>query len=184
MIEKMNVLSVGWMERLRRGMTVALIFLSVSTVAAQELESQWLSTAYVGAAGTLAFRQGGERVGGGDVRLGVELSDAFSPELDAGWHENSAFLALQDLVHLSAFEMYDRFFGYSRFDPFFTFGGGGWIGGFEQFGPMAGIGAFWHLDDNWSIRAEASTILGLDGECEMIYLMSVGLQYSFGGQGE
>ena len=165
---------------LRRGLVAALIALSVSAVEAQELESQWLSTAYVGAAGTFAFRQGGGRVGGGDVRLGVELSNVFSPELDAGWHENSAFLALQDLVHLSAFETYDRFFGYSRFDPFFTFGGGGWIGGFEQFGPMAGIGAFWHLDDNWSIRVDASAILGLDGECEMLYSVSAGLQYSFG----
>ena len=172
----------GFMLRSRLPVFAAAFLTVVSTSFAEGLSP--FDSAYVGAAGTLAFRQGGGRVGGGDVRLGVELSDVFSPELDAGWHENSAFLALQDLVHLSAFETYDRFFGYSRFDPFFTFGGGGWIGGFGQVGPSVGIGAFWHLDDNWSIRAEASTILGLDGECEMIYLMSVGLQYSFGGQGE
>ena len=139
-----------------------------------------MDTAYVGATGTLSFRQGGGRVGGGDIRIGAELSDVLSPELDAGWHENSAFLALRDIVHFSAFDLYDRFFGYSRFDPFFMLGGGGWVGGFRQYGPLAGIGTFWHLDDNWSVRVDASAMLGLDGECEMLYSVSAGLQYSFG----
>lgn len=161
----------------------AAAFMSVVSTSFAEGLSPF-DSAYVGASGTIALRQGGGRLGGGDVKFGAYLSDNIALDFDAGWHENSAFLAARGLVHLSAFELYDRFFGYSRFDPFFTFGGGGWIGGFGQVGPSVGIGAFWHLDDNWSIRAEASTILGLDGECEMIYLMSVGLQYSFGEQGE
>lgn len=138
--------------------------------------------AYVGASGTLAFRQGGGRVGGGDVRVGAYVSDCWALETDAGWHEDYAFLSMRGIMHLSALETYDRFFGYSRFDPFFMLGGGCWTGGFRQCGPLAGMGAFWHLDDNWSVRVDASAMLGLDGECGMLYSVSAGLQYSFGGQ--
>ena len=182
-IEKMNVRTVGWMERLRRMSAVACVaMVAMATAYADEATSAipGMDPVYVGVAGTLSFRHGGGRVGGGDIRIGAELSDVLSPELDAGWHEKSAFLALRDIVHFSAFDLYDRFFGYSRFDPFFMLGGGGWVGGFRQYGPLAGIGTFWHLDDNWSVRVDASAMLGLDGECEMLYSVSAGLQYSFG----
>ena len=179
----MSVLSAGRMERLRRVSAAVCAAMAVmAAVYADETASSicGLDSAYVGASGTLAFRQGGGRLGGGDVRIGAYVSDNWALETDAGWHEDSAFLSMRGIMHLSAVEIYDRFFGYSRFDPFLMLGGGGWIGGFRQYGPLAGAGAFWHLDDNWSVRVDASAMLGLDGECEMLYSLSAGLQYSFG----
>ena len=109
----------------------AAAFMSVVSASFAEGLSPF-NSAYVGASGTIALRQGGGRLGGGDVKFGAYLSDDIALDFDAGWHENSAFLAARGLVHLSAFELYDRFFGYSRFDPFFTLGGGGWIEGFGR----------------------------------------------------
>ena len=164
---------------------LAAIFCAVATIsfahAAEEEESSL--GAYIGAAGALTLPQGGSRLGraGGAVaRAGVCMSECWAIEASAGQLERYTALGAGALVHFYALDLYDRFFGYSRFDPFFMLGGGGWVGGFRQYGPLAGIGTFWHLDDNWSVRVDASAMLGLDGECEMLYSVSAGLQYSFG----
>ena len=137
--------------------------------------------AYVGVAGALTLPQGGARVnraGGGLVRAGVCLSDDYAIEASVGQLEGYTAFGAGALVHFYTFDLYDRFFGYSAFDPFFTVGANGWLDKRRgQVGPSAGLGAFWHLDDNWSIRADATATLGLDTDVEMLYTVTVGIQY-------
>ena len=76
--------------------------------------------------------------------------------------------------------VYGDLFGFSQFDPFFTLGARGWIGSEAgNVGPAAGVGAFWHLDDNWSLRFDAGATLCLDGGAEMRYTLAAGVQYGF-----
>ena len=94
--------------------------------------------------------------------------------------ENAAGLAVQGLWHWQDADLYGRLFGYSAFDLFFTFGARGWIGdGLGQVGPKAGVGAFWHLTDDWSLRTDADATLGLDSCVAMLYSLSLGVQYAF-----
>ena len=126
---------------------------------------------YVGASATLTLPQGGHpmrRLGGATARFGYYFTEALALEADASWLENSAGLGVQGLWH---------FYGYERFDPFMTFGARGWIEG--DVGPTAGFGAFYHLTDRWSLRADAQATLGLDGDCAMVYSLGAGVQYSF-----
>ena len=126
---------------------------------------------YVGASGTLVIPQGGcdmRRLGGATARIGYYVSESFAVEADAAWLEDCAGLGVQGLWH---------FWGYERFDPFMTFGARGWIDG--DLGPVAGIGAFYHLTDNWSLRADAQATLGIDSDCDMVYSLGAGVQYTF-----
>lgn len=126
---------------------------------------------YVGASGTLVIPQGGcdmRRLGGATARIGYYVSESFAVEADAAWLEDCVGLGVQGLWH---------FWGYERFDPFMTFGARGWIDG--DLGPVAGLGAFYHLTDNWSLRADAQATLGIDGDCDMVYSLGVGVQYTF-----
>ena len=126
----------------------------------------------VGIVGQMAFPQGGSKMSrrtGSGVRLGYYVTEMLAIEGEATWMENSAGLALKGLWH---------WWGYEQLDPFFTFGARGWIHD-GQVGPCAGVGAFYHLDDYWSIRFEADATLGLDTDCEMIYSLGVGVQRTF-----
>jgi hypothetical protein len=71
-----------------------------------------------------------------------------------------------------------HWWGYEQVDPFFTFGARGWIHD-GQVGPCVGAGAFYHLNDYWSIRFDADATLALDADCEMIYSVGVGVQRTF-----
>ena len=126
---------------------------------------------YAGASATLVLPQGGHhmrRLGGATARFGYYFTEMLSLEADAAWLENCVGLGVQGLWHM---------FGYERFDPFVTFGARGWIDG--DVGPTGGLGAFYHLTDSWSIRADAQATLGLDGDCAMVYAIGAGVQYSF-----
>ena len=163
---------------------LAAILCAVATIpfAHAAEEEGALRGAYIGAAGALTLPQGGSRLGraGGAVaRAGVCMSEYWAIEASAGQLERYTALGAGALVHFYALDLYDRFFGYSAFDPFVTAGANGWIDRRRgQVGPAAGLGAFWHLDDNWSIRADASATMGLDSGVEMLYTVSVGLQCS------
>ena len=127
--------------------------------------------AYVGVSATMLLPQGGNsmrRLGGGTARVGYYLSESLAVEADAAWMEDCAGLGIQGLWHC---------WGYERLDPFLTFGARGWIDG--DFGPVAGIGAFYHLTDNWSLRGDAQATFGMDGDCEMVYTLGLGVQYTF-----
>ena len=150
----------------------SLALAGVCSVRAEEDEAEadfdrW----YAGASATLVLPQGGHsmrRLGGATARFGFYFTEALALEADAAWLENCAGLGLQGLWH---------FYGYERFDPFMTFGARGWIDG--DIGPTAGIGAFYHLTDSWSLRADLQATLGLDGDCAMVYTLGAGAQYSF-----
>ena len=139
--------------------------------------------AYFGFAGALTLPQGGSQLrhlGGVALRGGYYLNDDWAVEGEAAWLENAAGLSVQALGHFQGWSLYGDLFGYSRFDPFVTLGAKGWIGQDDgQVGPKAGLGAFYHLTDDWSIRVDADATLGLETDCEIIYSLSAGVQYSF-----
>lgn len=157
--------------------------LSLSSLAAPG-DAPLFSSPYVGAAGAIALPQGGSdgrRLGGATLRAGAYASDFVAFEGEASWLESSAALGVAALVHAQAWTAYGDLFGYSAFDPFAVVGARGWIGpdGDGQVGPRVGIGAFYHLDDNWSLRADADATLGLDTSAEMVYTVAVGVQFAF-----
>ena len=131
----------------------------------------------------MTLPQGGSsmrRLGGGVLRAGWYLGEFWALEGDAAWLENMAGLGVDALWHIQDWSFYGDLFGYSRFDPFLTAGARGWIGdGSGQVGPAVGIGTFFHLTDNWSLRGDAQATLGLDGDCQMVYSLAFGVQYSF-----
>jgi len=139
---------------------------------------------YVGLSGALTLPQGGSRmhhVGGAAFTFGAYHSDNCAFEGQIAWLEDACQLGVQEVLHFSGLEFYNRLFGFSQFDPFVTVGCRGWMGnhGVGQVGPKAGIGAFYHLTDRWSLRADADATLGLDSRVEMLYGLGIGLQYTF-----
>lgn len=140
---------------------------------------------YVGFFGRLDLPEGGSearRLGGGGARVGCYLDEAqlYAVEGEAAWCEDSASLGADLVVHWQAWSVYGDLFGFSQFDPFFVVGARGWIGSEAgNVGPAAGVGAFWHLDDNWSLRFDAGATLCLDGGAEMRYTLAAGVQYGF-----
>jgi len=138
---------------------------------------------YVGGSGLLTLPQGGSKmrcVGGGGATVGTYLSDAWALEGKAGVENDFAALGVGFLGHWSGWSLYDRYFGYSAFDPFVTVGAKGWIGSNKgQVGPSVGLGAFYHLDDHWSLRADADVTVGLESNVEALYSISCGVQYTF-----
>ena len=92
--------------------------------------------------------------------------------------EDRAGLAARGVVHWKGWDEWDMLFGFSRWDPFFMIGACGWLPD-GQVGPAAGIGFLYYLDDNWALRASAEATLGLDSRTEMIYSLSLGVQYSW-----
>ena len=162
---------------------VAVFCLQAAVLAAVAEEAESFDRWYVGAAAAMTLPQGGSRlhrVGGGALRGGCYLTETWALEGEAAWLEDSVGLCAGALGHLQGWSFYGDLFGYSRFDPFVTVGAKGWIGrGCGQVGPKAGLGAFYHLTDSWSLRADADATLGLETDCEMLYTLSVGVQYSF-----
>lgn len=138
---------------------------------------------YLSAAGALTLPQGGgdlRRTGGLACRVGTYLSELTAVEGQVGCQENLAALGVGVLTHWAAWELYDRFFGFSAFDPFVTAGVKGWVGGSHgEVGPAVGVGAFYHLDDRWSVRADADLTLGLESRVETVHTLSVGFHYTF-----
>ena len=144
---------------------------AVAAADTEEVESYEFDRLYAGASVTMLLPQGGScmrRLGGATARVGYYLSETLAVEADMAWLEDCAGLGVQGLWH---------FWGYERFDPFLTFGARGWIDG--DVGPVVGLGAFYHLTDNWSLRADAQATLGMDGECGMAYSLGFGVQYTF-----
>lgn len=133
------------------------------------------------------------------VRGGYYLSETFAVEAEGFSAPNAAAkgrgtaavqgVTIGGLAHFTSFTFYDRLFGSERFDPFLTFGVQSFFASKHVFadcshrtavGPYAGIGAFYHLTDNLSLRADARAALCCDSPCGMMYGVQLGLQYSFG----
>ena len=162
-------------------LAAAVSFAAVAAAEVEEVSGE--SGGYVGVAASLTLPQGGSsmrRLGGGALRTGWYLGEFWAVEGEAAWLENMAGLGVDSLWHLQGCSLYGDLFGYSRFDPFVTVGARGWVGGDAgQVGPKAGIGAFWHMTEAWSLRIDADATLGLDSCTEVVYSRSAGVQYSF-----
>ena len=160
------------LKTIRSIVFAAIASLSIVSPAVEDEDDDYeLDRWYVGASATLVMPQGGgdmRRLGGATARVGYYVTEALAVEADAAWLEDCAGLGVQGLWHI---------WGYERFDPFLTFGARGWIDG--DLGPVAGLGAFYHLTDNWSLRAEAQATLGIDSDCDMVYSLGAGVQYTF-----
>lgn len=111
--------------------------------------------------------------------LGTELSENWSASASAGFGTRETMLQVDLLGHFSGLEFYDRYFGYSPFDPFLSLGAKGWIGSEGAVGPKAGLGAFYHFSDNWSARGDADATLNVDGRENVLFSLSLGIQYTF-----
>lgn len=126
---------------------------------------------FAGGSAVLALPEGGGRMnrsGGAALRAGYYMNEFWAVELEGVWAENRRAAAAEILWH---------WWGYERLDPFFTFGFRDWIS--TDFGPCGGGGAFWHLDDHWSLRFDAGATLGVRDGCEMIYQICFGIQRSW-----
>ena len=160
------------LKTIRSIVFAAVASLSIVSPAVEDEDDDYeLDRWYVGASATLVMPQGGcdmRRLGGATVRVGYYVTEALAVEADAAWLEDCAGLGVQGLWHI---------WGYERFDPFLTFGARGWIDG--DLGPVAGLGAFYHLTDNWSLRVDAQATLGIDSDCDMVYSLGAGVQYTF-----
>ena len=160
------------LKTIRSIVFAAVASLSIVSPAVEDEDDDYeLDRWYVGASATLVMPQGGgdmRRLGGATARVGYYATEALAVEADAAWLEDCAGLGVQGLWHI---------WGYERFDPFLTFGARGWIDG--DLGPVAGLGAFYHLTDNWSLRADAQATLGIDSDCDMVYSLGAGVQYTF-----
>ena len=160
------------LKTIKSVLLAAVASLSVVSSAVEDDDVGYeLDRLYAGSSATLVIPQGGSdmrRLGGATARVGYYVTEALAVEADAAWLEDCAGLGVQGLWHI---------WGYERFDPFLTFGARGWIDG--DLGPVAGLGAFYHLTDNWSLRADAQATLGVDCDCNMVYSLGAGVQYTF-----
>lgn len=162
---------------MKRLLQLMLALAAIPSFAAEEEENPFAYVEYdyehwyVDAGPAVVIPQGGGdmcRRAGAMARIGYYADDFLAVEASAAWMERGAGLGLRGLWH---------WWGYEKFDPFFTFGANGWIEG--DAGPSLGTGTFWHFDDNWSVRFDADATLGLDGETEMIYQLGLSVQYAF-----
>ncbi len=170
--------------------------------AASEEEAYAYDPWYVGASGGVLLPGNGnsmKRAASVSLHAGRYLTETFAveaavasaPHVCAG-RSGSATLTSASagiLLNFTYFTFYDRLFGSERLDPFLTFGAQGAFASRHVFahdshrtgiGPYAGLGAFYHLTDSWSLRAEARAALCCDSPCGMLYSASLGLQHSFG----
>jgi hypothetical protein len=181
---------------------VVLAVLALALPVAAEEEAGDCPPAYLGASGGIFLPGNGsslKRAAMASARGGWYLSDNLALELEGGCAPNAASsrggnatvtaFAARGLFHLTGIEEFDLLFGCERFDPFVTFGAAALFASRHVFaddshrtaiGPTAGVGAFYHLTDSWSLRFDATAAMAVDTPCGMCYGLSLGLQWSFG----
>lgn len=137
---------------------------------------------YLDMGGALTLPMGGgdmRRIGGAELRVGTYFSELSAVEATVGVEENYAALGMDVMTHWAAWELYDRFFGFSAFDPFVTAGVKGWVGSAHgEVGPSLGVGAFYHFSEYLSLRAQVDAVLGLESRVEVDHTFFVGLHYT------
>ncbi len=182
-----------------------VVFATVAVGAEEEQleETEDFSAWYAGAAAGMFMPGSGvaaRRAAAAEFTLGHSFSDCYALEaaLFSVPHASCASGggctlsggALRALAHLSAIEEFDLLFGSERFDPFVTIGISSIFATHRVFndrdrrsgiGPEAGFGFFYHLDDFWSLRADARMGVALDSRSAVAGTVLVGLQCEFGG---
>jgi outer membrane protein OmpA-like peptidoglycan-associated protein len=147
------------------------------------------------------------------LRLGYDISDHWSAEAgvswapnitsngrdwrdDTYWHNEYRYqdddgVSGQGIWGLFADGLY-HFNRYNRLDPYVSAGVGYYKADDKVFchgddrwawGPRAGVGVMYHLNDNWSLRADGHAFMALDTVNEVIYTVDAGVAYRFGGGG-
>lgn len=179
---------------------VLATLLAAACVSAEEAVD--VPPAYLGASGGIFLPGNGnslKRAASVSVRGGWYLSDNLALELEGGAVPNAVSsrggnatvteFAARGLFHMTGIDEFDKLFGCERFDPFVTFGVASLFASHHVFadgshrtaiGPTAGVGAFYHLTDSWSLRFDAMAAMAVDSPCGMSYGISLGLQWSFG----
>ena len=187
-------------DRMKKAVVVLLLALALP-VAAEE-ETGGFPSAYLGVSGGIFLPGNGsslKRAATVSARGGWYLSDNLALELEGGAAPNAVFssggnatvtaFSARGLFHLTGIEEFDLLFGCERFDPFVTFGAAALCAARHVFadgshrtaiGPTAGVGAFYHLTDSWSLRFDATAAMAVDSPCGMAYGLALGLQRSFG----
>jgi hypothetical protein len=157
---------------MRVAVVMCALLTAASAVAFTEEECLDFDRFYGEAAVTTVLPPGGARLSarsGGAVRAGWYWTEFWALEGEAAWLEKGCGLSAKALWH---------WWGYERLDPFFTIGVKGWLP-HGQVGPAGGLGAFWHLTESWSLRADADATLGVDTRTETVFSVAVGLRRSF-----
>ena len=152
---------------------------------------------YFDAAGGMFFPGGGTALRNGAaaaaLRAGTYVADdlAFEASCLSAPHVSSTTRGHAAVTGASA-DMLWHVFGYERFDPFLVAGAHSLFAAKHvfadgsrrsAFGPEAGIGFFYHLTDNVSLRFDARASMLVDDPCGMVYSLCGGIQFSFGGGG-
>ena len=152
---------------------------------------------YFDAAGGMFFPGGGSSLRRGAaeavLRAGAYAADDLAFEVSALSAPNVSSAARgHAAVSGASVDALWHMFGYERFDPFLVAGAHSLFSSKHvfadgarrtAFGPEAGIGFFYHLTDNASVRFDARAAMLADGPCGMAYSVCGGLQLSFGGGG-
>jgi len=137
------------------------------------------------------------------LRFGYDISEHWSAETGVSWAPNitsngrdndddgdadfinkgqNVFgLFLDGLYHFDRYERVDPYLaagvGYYRSkDKIFCDGDE-----FSVAGPRVGAGVMYHLNDRWSLRADARAFMPVEDDCAFVYTADAGVAYRFGG---
>lgn len=139
------------------------------------------------------------------LRVGYDFTEHWTAEVGLSWAPNitsngsdgaddgepGAGLKSQNVfgLFLDGLYHFDRF---ERLDPYLTAGVGYYRSKgtifcdgdeFNVAGPRVGAGVMYHLNDRWSLRADARAFMPIDEDCAFIYTADAGVAYRFGGAG-
>lgn len=141
------------------------------------------------------------------LRLGYDISEHWSAETGVSWAPNITSNGrgwrddgvrgpdnggkAADIYGLYADGLY-HFNRFERFDPYLA-AGVGYFGSpshvfcdgdeASTWGPRVGGGMMYHLNDRWSLRADARAFMSVEQDCPFIYTADAGVVYRFGGAG-
>ena len=135
------------------------------------------------------------------LRLGYDISDHWSTEVEGSWAPNITGnggadsgngVENQYVNGLFMDGMY-HFNRYNRWDPYLSAGAGFYRAPEHIFndgdehsigGPRVGAGLMYHLTDAWSLRADTHAFMSVEDGCDFIYTADAGVVYRFGGHGK
>ncbi len=180
----------------RKSVVVSLCAASMffSVTAGEMAEApRWYVSPGVG----MIFPEGNQPIDEGlnlSLRLGYDISEHWSTEGEASFApnmtNNDRWTQKKQRIYgigLDALYHYNR---YNRFDPFLSAGWAVYMADRNVFsegdrstltGPRVGIGAMYHLTDNFSLRADGRALMDVDKTHEMQYTLDAGVVYRFGG---
>lgn len=129
------------------------------------------------------------------LRLGYDVTPEWTLEAGIPWSPNITSgdgknpVDNQSMSGAFVDALY-HFNPYERWDPYLAAGFGylysqdrAFDSGSESttVGPRLGGGIFYHLNDRWSLRADARAMMSMEEDNEMIYTADAGITYRFGG---